>query len=438
VISKKDLLFIFGLIVLAKVFASNLIPVVGDETYYWYWGKNLRLSYFDHPPAVSWMTFVSNFFGFLPSWVRVRWPFILLSTGSVLVWLKCYQLQFNPNRASSLYFILFFVLNPMLGLGGIFATPDVPLIFFTGCSMYSVLKILKFQRTFDYILLGSFLGLGFCSKYHIVLFVPSILVFLYLTKQLSQINSKKLIATALVGLIFCSPVIVWNYMNNWESFAFQINHGFTRIDYSWDWTTSYLIGQILLFSPFLGYELCKNLKSTKLGSIALFQWIFFLYSSTKAPVEANWPIVAHTYGLLGINFSKIRVRLSLIYWGVIYFVLTFLILSPFGKEKIQNIPNLNEIRRIAPEFMNYQPLYGPSYQISSLIHYITGVEVRKLPGLGRYDFYDKFPAHTVELEKFYLLKHANTFWPTWTEPYSKTTIKKFREYNLELIELKHE
>ena len=25
-----------------------------DEAYYWYWSKNLQLSYFDHPPAVAW------------------------------------------------------------------------------------------------------------------------------------------------------------------------------------------------------------------------------------------------------------------------------------------------------------------------------------------------------------------------------------------------
>lgn len=437
-IAKKDLFIIFGLIVFAKVVASYLIPVVGDETYYWYWGQNLRLSYFDHPPVVSWLTFISNFFSFLPEWLRVRWPFILLSTGSVLVWLKCYQLQFNPTRQSSLYFILFFILNPMLGLGGIFATPDVPLIFFTGCCMYYVLKILRSQKIIDYIFLGLFLGLGFCSKYHIVLFVPSILIFLALKKQLSQINPKKLVATAIAGIIFSLPVVVWNYLNDWESFAFQLNHGFTRTDYSWDWTTSYLIGQIMLFSPFLVYDLYKNAKKTKFGILAATQWLFFLYSSSKAPVEANWPIAAHAHGVIGVDYSKIRIRLNLCYWIGIYLFLIALIVSPYGQEKIQNIPNLKEISRITPDLMNYQPLYGPSYQISSLLHYITGHEIKKLPGLGRYDFYDKSPPVAKELKKFYVLKHANTFWPTWTENYKKTEIKKFREYNLELIELTNE
>ncbi len=431
-LTKKDFCFLFITIVLAKVVAAYFIPVVGDESYYWFWGQNLQLSYFDHPPMVSWLTYISEFFTFFPDWLRVRTPFILLSTASVFVWLKAFQLSFPPSRKTSLLFVLFFNLNPMLGLGGIFSTPDVPLIFFWGCAFYSVLKVLQSQKWLDYLWLGVFLGLGFCAKYHIVLFVPTLLLFLVITKQFSKINFLKLLITTASGFICSLPVIVWNYQNNWESFLFQLNHGFTRNQYNFEWTTSYLIGQILIFSPFLFFYLFKSWKKSELSTLAFAQWIFFLYSSTKAPVEANWPIAAHAQGTTALDFRKINLKWSLGYWAFIYLFLIVFLCSPFGQEKLLNVPNSTEVKKILPEVLTYEPLFGPSYQISSLIHYLSGKEIKKLPRLGRYDFYDRLQ-DIPTLNKFYVLKHSNSWWPDWTEKYRKTEIKKFKEYNLELI-----
>lgn len=439
-LTKKDLSLLFVLIVGAKTLASFFVPVVGDESYYWLWGQNIQLSYFDHPPMVSWLTAASDIFSFLPDWIRVRSFFILLSTCSVFVWLKVFQNSALVTRQTALLFILFYNLNPLLGLGGIFATPDVPLIFFWGCSFYFVLRILQTQKWLDYLLLGVFLGLGFCAKYHIVLFVPTVILYLGFSNQVRKINWKLLGFTLVGGLLFSLPVVIWNYQNDWESFLFQLNHGFTRNQYNWLWTTSYLIGQILLFSPFLIYGLVRTWKKSEFSTLAFAQWAFFFYSSTKAPVEANWPIAAQAQGIAALDFKKLNLKLSIGYWIFIYAFLVIFVCSPFGQEKIRNVPNAAEIKRILPEILEYQPLYGPSYQISSLIHYLSGREVKKLPRLGRYDFYDRLQEipTSPEVNKFYLLKHANTWWPEWTLKYKKTDIKKFKEYNLELILLSYE
>ncbi len=439
-LTKKDVCLVFVFLIVAKTLIAFFVPVVGDESYYWYWGQNLQLSYFDHPPMVSWLTAASEALSFLPDWLRVRSSFILLSTFSVFVWLKVFQRSYQPTRQTSLLFLLFFNLNPLLGMGGIFATPDVPLIFFWGCSFYFVLRTLQTQKWHDYLLLGIFLGLGFCAKYHIVLFVPTILLYIAVSNQLKKINLKYLGFTFVGGFVFSLPVIIWNYQNSWESFLFQLNHGFTRSQYNWEWSASYLMGQILLFSPFLIYSLVRALKKSELRTMALAQWAFFFYSSTKAPVEANWPIAAQAQGVAALDFKYLNLKLSLAYWVFIYLFLIIFVCSSFGQEKIRNVPNATEIRRILPDILNYQPLYGPSYQISSLIHYLSGREVKKLPRLGRYDFYDRLQEipTPVKGDKFYLLKHANSWWPEWTEKYKKTDIKKFKEYNLELILLENE
>lgn len=436
-LTKKEFSLLFILIIAAKSLAAFLVPVVGDESYYWYWGQNLQLSYFDHPPMVSWLTAASETLSFLPDWLRVRSFFILLSTCSVFVWFKAFQLSHHPSRKSSLLFLLFFNLNPLLGLGGVFATPDVPLIFFWGCSFYFVLRALQSQKWLDYLFLGLFLGLGFCAKYHIVLFVPTILLYLGLSNQIQKIIWKKLSVTVAGGFVFSLPVVIWNYQNNWESFLFQMNHGFTRNQYNWEWSMSYLFGQILLFSPFLIYSLIRTWKKSAISTMALAQWAFFFYSSTKAPVEANWPIAAHAQAAAALDFKKLNLKLCLGYWIFIYIFLVIFVCSPFGQDKIRNVPNTTEIKRILPDILSYEPLYGPSYQISSLIHYLSGREVKKLPRLGRYDFYDRLQ-EIPTTNRFYLLKHANSWWPEWTAKYKKTDIKKFKEYNLELILLENE
>lgn len=431
-LSRKEYLLFFAIIILVKILLAFLIPVVGDESYYWFWGQNLQLSYFDHPPIVSWLTALGNQFSFLPDWLRVRSSFILLSTLSVFIWFKAFQYCFNPDRQTSIIYFLLYNLNPLLGIGGIFATPDIPLIFFWGISFYYFLKSLRTKKLLDYLLLGAFLGLGFCSKYHIVLFIPVVLAYLTFSKQFSKINWTYIVGTVVVGLLFSLPVLIWNYQNNWESFLFQLNHGFKRDTYKLDWTTSYVIGQILLFSPFLFYSLVRQWKKTDFGTLALTQWIFFLYSSTKALVEANWPILAHAQGLTALDIKKLNLRFSFGYWALIYVFLIVFVCSPFGQEKIRNVPNANEIKKIIPEIITYQPLYGPSYQISSMIHYLTDQPIKKLPRLGRYDFYDRIQDIPTD-NKFYVLKHSNSWWPEWTEKYKKTDIKKFKEYNLELI-----
>jgi 4-amino-4-deoxy-L-arabinose transferase-like glycosyltransferase len=418
-----------------KIIVAFFLPVFGDESYYWFWGQHVQLSYFDHPGMVGWLTAAGSKLPFLPLGLLVRWPFIFISTLSFWIFLKI----LNKNTESKnliLCLALFYLLNPMLGIGGIFATPDVGLVFFWTLSYWFTLQIIQKQNSKNYIFLGIALGLGLCSKYHIVLFPISIILSLWFAKKLYLIQFKKLMLTALFGFVFSLPVLVWNFKNDWASFAFQINHGFNGRGYNPMWTVTYVLGQIFLFNPFLFYNFIRNEKKVFTHKSALVQWLFFLISSLKASVEANWPVTAHIQALSSHQvLNKKYFKLAFAYGILIWIVGLAFLWTPLGEKKLKGLPNSVLAEKIWSEVSNYSPLYGPTYQMSSLLHLVSGKEILKLNELSRTDFYDSnaFPKPTEKV--FYSLKYDISTWPEWITNARIDVIKKFPEYNLGLYRI---
>lgn len=435
--------FLFSLV--AKFLLAFFLPVVGDESYYFVWGQNLQLSYFDHPPAVAWLTWISNqIYQILPlSWsgLSIRIPFIALSSLTYLVWLKAYLLE-NHNDDNIHYFTILYFLNPLLGVGGIFATPDVPLIFFWSMAYYAILKIRSSQSIRWYSILGISLGLGFCSKYHIVILPISIVASLFFLRDLKSIQLRKLIYTIVFGFLFSLPVLIWNYQNDWSSFLFQLNHGLNaQKNYDIVWTLSYLLGQILLFNPIVLYYVIKNIKKSLTRNVALSQWFFFIFSSFKALVEANWPVTSHAQALVSLKADfKQFFKISLIYWCVIWLAFLGYGLSSSGEKKFTRFPQSHAAQEIYDLTKDFRPLFGPTYQMASLMHVISNEPIFKLADLSRHDFYDSLKASKppINIKKFYVLKYVETDWPGWTGSYRRVKAMSIEKYDLELYELAYE
>ncbi|MGZ5279436.1 MAG: glycosyltransferase family 39 protein, partial [Pseudobdellovibrionaceae bacterium] len=234
---------------LLKLLAAALIPLSTDEAYYWVWSLHPQLSYYDHPPAVSWLFWLGHAFEFLGH--AVRWPAVVLGHCTLLVWFLTWRLLFKDQLEEKKFswWMTLALCSPLLGFGSIIVTPDLPVLFFWSLSLYFLLRVFKFQTARDYIWLGVSLGLGFCSKYHIVLFVPFVFLFILFEKQWSQIRWKYVGLTVLFGLLFCSPVLIWNYLNDFASFKFQMKHGLSRPDYKFYWTWTYVLAQTLVLFP---------------------------------------------------------------------------------------------------------------------------------------------------------------------------------------------
>ncbi|MGZ3726082.1 MAG: glycosyltransferase family 39 protein, partial [Pseudobdellovibrio sp.] len=233
------------------------MPVFGDEAYYYIWSLHPQLSYFDHPPMVSWLILAGHLVFPAGYAVSLRIPFLLLSFFTSLIWLKILNKK-NFSDEKKFLFFLFVFLNPLLGLGSVAATPDVPLVFFWSLSYFFFNEILSKKSLLAYAGLGISLGLGFCSKYHIVIFVISGLLYLLLSRRYKELKISGVLLTVLLGGVFCSPVVIWNAQNKWQSFAFQLNHGFGEDEFSWSWPLGYLVAQSFLINPFFLFQIFKD------------------------------------------------------------------------------------------------------------------------------------------------------------------------------------
>ncbi len=430
-------IFIIGFIV--KVILALLLPVFADEAYYYVWTLHPQLSYFDHPPMVSWFIALGNTLLPIGGSFSLRLFFIIASTLAMVIWYFILKRK-QVSEKHIEYFLWLSLLNPLLGPGGVVATPDVPLVLLWSLSYLFYLEVLEKKSWKAYSLLGVALGLGFCAKYHIVIFVLSGLIYLVLFKQYRRLVIKFIPLTIIFGLLFSLPVIYWNYQNQWSSFTFQLNHGFGRTYYDWTWTASFILGQIFILNPFLLTNLFKRAANRPDQTFALSQSLFFLTSSFKAVVEANWPITSHLHATSAsvTTLSDRRFKWALGYWIVIYLVFAILVISSRTESLFKNQINSAQLAEVLPVVNQYKPLYGPNYQVSSLLTWMSGEQVFKLKGLTRYDFYDSLDQSAPKEQEFYVLKHMTSYWPEAYQKLVITKIQSFEKPQLELFKVTHE
>ncbi|MGZ3770307.1 MAG: ArnT family glycosyltransferase [Bdellovibrio sp.] len=400
---------------IAKLLIAALMPLSADEAYYWVWSKNLQLSYFDHPPMVSWIFYLGHFLE--PFLNAVRWPAVILGHGIIWLFYLLFAEYLNFEKIKIwIYLVLF---SPLLGFGSIIVTPDLPVLFFWMLSLVLTVKALDQKKLTYYLMLGAALGLGFCSKYHIVLFIPCIVAYLSFEKKWHQVIPKGVLLTVIAGLIFSLPVIVWNIQNDFASFQFQLNHGLAKGGYNPEWTFSYLLGQLLILFPSVFWAAIKSKLPANLRWLKYFGWgplLFFFATSFKALVEANWPIIGYPAILaMALFHPKIKswLKIYVMFWGTVFALVIATVFFPSIRKINEKIEEPYVFQNLSPLAHEYAPLYAGTYQMASSLWYFSKTPVYKLKGSSRFDFFDTLPASIPSTNQFYLLKRESNGLPQW-------------------------
>jgi len=404
---------------LLKLLAAALIPLSTDEAYYWVWSLHPQLSYFDHPPGVAWLFWIGHAFEFMGH--AVRWPAVILGHCTLLVWLCTWRLLFKdqPEDKKYSWWMSLALCSPLLGFGSIIVTPDLPVLFFWSLSLYFLLRVFKFQTARDYIWLGVSLGLGFCSKYHIVLFIPFLFLFILFEKRWSQIRWKYVGLTVLFGLLFCSPVLIWNYFNDFVSFKFQMKHGLSRPDYKFYWTWTYVLAQTMVLFPTVVWCALRA-RLTGLSRVFLyFAWgplAFFFLSSFKALVEVNWPIVAYpaffALAALGAQ-SKRPLWIANAFWLGLFALVVSHTIKPWIPSAPEKLSEFSQYEPLLKKSEQYEPLYASTYQMASWLWYETKKPVYKLHRMSRFDFFDSFAQGIPLSYPIYVMLKRDSDLPEW-------------------------
>ena len=211
-----------------------------DEAHYALYAKHLAWSYFDHPPLVGW----------------IQWPLVSLTSSEgiirlipELLWvlsaflvyrvtLEIHHLIQGRNAGylttalpsanlCGLMAVLAIIAAPLPHVLAIGLLPDTLL---APLSLGLMLMALRWTRKdqftiADWIITGLLLGLAGLSKYTAAFTAFALLFVLLASPKKVWITKAGFWLAAAIALIVISPVLYWNWVNDWISFKYQIAHG---------------------------------------------------------------------------------------------------------------------------------------------------------------------------------------------------------------------
>jgi 4-amino-4-deoxy-L-arabinose transferase-like glycosyltransferase len=320
---------------LFRLLLSAFVPLLPDETYYWEWTRRLEGGYFDHPPGIALLiTLGVKLFGNTVAGVRAG-PAIAAVITHVAAVTCAWQLAGRgaagataARRAAAIVAVL-----PIATLGLVLATPDAALFATTMVSLLAVERALahpvrSFSSLLWWVVAGVALGGAFVSKYTAVLLPLGLVIACLVHPALRRrfVEAGPWVASAIALALF-APVVIWNAVNQWVSFRFQLGHGFNAAarGHPISRELEMIGGQIGLASPLLfgllalvvwwalrdGWAARHTAAPTDtvvrrfaLAVIAVVPLVFFAVSAWRRPVEANWPAMIYPGAMMLLAASE--------------------------------------------------------------------------------------------------------------------------------------
>ncbi len=272
------------------------------------YAQHPSLSYFDHPPLVGLLVYLSTLGFKIDSVFAIRFLPLLFSGINLIAVYRIVK-SIGGNNAGLIAILLYMGSVYTSVISGIFIMPDSIMltfwILFTGLILDGIRR-----RNFDtmfWIKAGCFVGLGFLSKYHsLFLWLGAGLFFIFYLRKVFY--SRGIYIASLIILVFMLPVLYWNYQNDWISFTFH----FGRVGASENkFEIKYLLAEFfggLLYNGILNGVIFwivlfrlftrKNIIGLREDMVILFITVplilFFILSSISKPTLPHWSAPAFT------------------------------------------------------------------------------------------------------------------------------------------------
>jgi hypothetical protein len=281
-IKKNHRLLFYACWLILGLIQSGLTELQDDEAYYWVYSRYPAWGYFDHPPMTGLL--IKMGYAIFPNQLGVRLFPLLLNLLSLLI------IEKLISKKNHWLFYIIVLSIAVLQLSGFAAVPDIPLIFFTALFFWCYKKFVADYSLLHTFLLGLSVALLCYSKYHAVL-----IVLFTLLSNIKLFTRYQTYIAGVVALLLFAPHLWWQYEHDWVSIRYHLFESNVN-SYKLSFTLNYIVGQLLLPGPIAGFillpaaflykpvnELEKALRFTLIGIYA-----FFLLSSFRGQVEANW------------------------------------------------------------------------------------------------------------------------------------------------------
>lgn len=303
----------------AYLASDRPLDLAQDEAHYWDWSRHLDWSYYSKGPIVAYL--IRGGCALAGDWSRrltgsemlaVRLPAVVC--GSLLLW-SLYALTrriyAQPALATSV--VALALGFPVVAVGSSLMTIDAPYTCCWGWALVLGHQAIFRRSAWAWPVAGLVVGIGILAKYTMVLWLPSVGLFLLFTSSHRHLLMRPgfWIMTAAAALC-CLPILIWNVQHDWISFRHVhslagLKNGPTL---NWRGPIIYLATQFFLlfgfwFVAWVRALLAHRPWSEPRADLQYLWWlsvpmfaVFLLFSLKTGGGEPNWPVTTYLAGMV--------------------------------------------------------------------------------------------------------------------------------------------
>ena len=391
------------LLSILNIIQGSYTELLPDEAYYWVYSQDMNWGFFDHPPFVAvWVT-ISNFL--FTDELGVR--FFSAISFSFMLYLVWFTIDHPSKNKYSWLFLLLFLSTALLNVYGFITTPDTPLLFFFALFLWSYKLYLNKKSTLIYFILSIAITGMMYSKYQGVL----VIFFIFLSNW-KLVKDYKIWLVCFGALILYMPHIYWQYINDFPSIRYHLYERASVATYKFEYTLMHIVNAIAIlgFTFIIIYKaFFKGIKSNDifhrgLNSIVLGFFFFFLISSFRGHVQAQWiapimlPLILITFNYLIEHKKNLKLfcYLALTNIAIISFVRISIANEGIIPVKLDFHGNKQWTLEVESLTKNSEKLFVNSFQNASIYWFYTKEKSHYQKNyLGRKNQYGYIPGNDV-------------------------------------------
>ena len=391
------------LLSILNIIQGSYTELLPDEAYYWVYSQDMNWGFFDHPPFVAvWVT-ISNFL--FTDELGVR--FFSAISFSLMLYLVWFTIDHPSKNKYSWLFLLLFLSTALLNVYGFITTPDTPLLFFFALFLWSYKLYLNKKSTLIYFVLSIAITGMMYSKYQGVL----VIFFIFLSNW-KLVKDYKIWLVCFGALILYMPHIYWQYINDFPSIRYHLYERASVATYKFEYTLMHIVNAIAIlgFTFIIIYKaFFKGIKSNDifhrgLNSIVLGFFFFFLISSFRGHVQAQWiapimlPLILITFNYLIEHKKNLKLfcYLALTNIAIISFVRISIANEGIIPVKLDFHGNKQWTLEVERLTKNSEKLFVNSFQNASIYWFYTKEKSHYQKNyLGRKNQYGYIPGNDV-------------------------------------------
>ncbi len=390
-LEKQEWKRLFGFFLIAWITINFLqvifTEVMNDETYYYLYGENPAWGYYDHPPMVGFMTYISSLL--FNGNMSVRFMTVIFQFFTLVFIWKIIGEEKPDSRKTVLFFIISASMIMFTAYGFVTA-PDVPFLFFTAFFLFIYKKYLRHDSWTNTLLLGFAMAGMVYSKYH-----AALIILLIVLSNLRLLTKYKSWVALLFAVVLLAPHIGWQVSNDFPSFQYHLS-GRSSV-FKWRYFTEYIPNQLIVFNPVTWiafvYVLIKykpvDVFERGLYFLSIGFFAFFWLMTFRGHVEPHWTVactipmilLVYKYSLLNEKFYRFVMN-----WVtptiILIFIVRIVLTTDLLPEKLGFHEKEARDKKIEEAAGNLPVVSTGSFQHPSTYHFFTGKESFVLSGVN--------------------------------------------------------